>query len=73
MYNCELPKVNKLLKEGCRVVEPGSLLFLLHEYITNSNIPGLKKIGFIHVTAVPNRGPRVLNIYVKLPEGESEN
>lgn len=50
------------------MVKPNSLLFLLHEYITESNIPGLKKIGFIHITAVPNRGPRILNIYVKLGE-----
>jgi len=71
MYNTELPSEYKLLLEGARVVKPGSLLFLLHEHSTNSNIPGLQKIGFIHVTALPNRTARILNIYVKLSQEAS--
>ncbi len=73
MYGTDLPNVNKLLKSGCRVVKPGSLLFLLHEHITNSNVQGLKKIGYITISAVPNRGVRILNIYVKLPLEEINN
>jgi hypothetical protein len=72
MYNCKLPNVTKLLKEGCRVVKPNSLLFLLHEDITPSNIAGLRKIGFIHVTAIPNKKARALNIYMKVPTEKSK-
>jgi len=72
MYNTDLPNVTNLLKACARVVKPGSLLFLLHEYVTPSSIHGLQKIGFIHITAVPNNGTRVLNIYVKLLEPTME-
>lgn len=66
MYNCEVPNFNKLLKEGARVVKPGSLLFLLLGP-TNFQIhpPGLKRIGLILITLVPNNEIRALNIFIK--------
>jgi hypothetical protein len=66
MYNCDVPNFNNLLKEGMRVVKPGSLLFLLLGP-TNFQIhpKGLKRIGIILITLVPNNEIRCLNIYRK--------
>lgn len=67
MYNCALPNFNSLLREGMRVVKPNSLLFLLLGP-TNFQIhpKGLKRIGIIFITLVPNNEVRCLNIYLKL-------
>lgn len=66
MYNCKLPSLSKLLAAGARIVKPGSLLFLLcsQQYQYNKN--GLKRIGFVYISVVPNNETRILNIYVKL-------
>jgi hypothetical protein len=66
MYNTELSNVNKLLKEGSRVVKEGSLLFLLYSSHTPSRIADLKRIGYLTISVVPNRETRILNIYLKL-------
>jgi hypothetical protein len=66
MYGTELPKLGKLLSEGARAVKPGSLLFLLHSNHGPSNIAGLKRIGYLTISAVPNNENRILNIYLKL-------
>jgi len=68
MYNTELPNPTKLLKEGCRVVKPGSLLFLLHSNHGPSNIANLKRIGYLTISVVPNKETRILNIYAKIPD-----
>jgi hypothetical protein len=69
MYNCEIPNFNLLLKEGMRVIRPGSLLFLLLGQ-TNFQIhpKGIKRIGIIFITLVPNNEIRCLNIYIKVKE-----
>ncbi|HEX7179143.1 MAG TPA: hypothetical protein VF220_05410 [Nitrososphaeraceae archaeon] len=66
MYNCEVPNFNLLLKEGLRLTKPGSLLFLLLGS-TNYQIhpKGIKRIGLIFITLVPNNEIRCLNIYIK--------
>jgi len=70
MYGTELPKISELLKAGCRVVKPGSLLFLLHSNHGPSKIAELKRIGYLTISTIPNNETRILNIYVKLPEQE---
>jgi DNA replicative helicase MCM subunit Mcm2 (Cdc46/Mcm family) len=65
MYNTELPNVSKLLKEGSRIVKPGSLLFLLHATHGPASIGALKRIGYLSISAIPNNETRILNIYLK--------
>lgn len=67
MYHCEVPNFNRLLDAGMRVVKPGSLLFLLLGP-TNFQIhpKGIKRIGLIFITLVPNNEVRCLNIYIKI-------
>jgi hypothetical protein len=65
MYNCELPNISKLLAAGARVVKPGSLMFLLCSQNYQYNKNGLKRIGFIYISVVPNNETRILNIYIK--------
>jgi hypothetical protein len=66
MYNTELPNTRKLLKAGARVCKPGSLLFLL---LGPQNYqwcpPGVKRIGWICCTIVPNNELRALHIFYK--------
>jgi hypothetical protein len=68
MYNCtELPNTGKLLKAGARVCKPGSLLFLLLGPENHQACPaGVKRIGLILITVVPNNEIRALNIYYKI-------
>lgn len=76
MYGTELPSLTKLLQEGARVIKPGSLMFLLCSKNVQSGTIGngnIKRIGFITMSVVPNNETRVLNIYVKLPDGEDIN
>jgi hypothetical protein len=75
MYNCEMPSVHKLLEAGARVCKPGALMFLLYSKQVQSGTIGkgnIKRIGFINISVVPNNETRVLNIYVKLLEPETE-
>ena len=67
MYNCnELPNTGKLLKAGDRVCKRGSLLFLLLGPENHQACPaGVKRIGLILITVVPNNEIRALNIYHK--------
>jgi hypothetical protein len=64
MYGTDLPNPIKLLKAGARVCKPHSLMFLL---LGPQNIQicpeGLKRIGYVNITVVPNNEMRVLNIY----------
>lgn len=68
MYgNNELPNTSKLLKAGARVCKPGSLMFLLLGPENHQACPkGIKRIGLILITVVPNNEIRALNIYYKL-------
>jgi hypothetical protein len=66
MYGTELPKLGKLLVEGARIVKPGSLLFLLCSQQYQHCPPGVKRIGYIYISVVPNNEHRVLNIFMKI-------
>jgi len=66
MYNTSLPEPIKLLKAGARVCKVESLMFLL---VGPSNYQirpqGVKRIGWIGLTVVPNNELQTLNIYYK--------
>jgi hypothetical protein len=66
IYETDLPVPSKLLKAGARVCKPGSLMFLLlgpQNYQIHPK--GVKRIGYIDISVVPNNGIRCLNIYYK--------
>ena len=66
MYGTDLPSPIKLLKAGSRVCRVGSLMFLLlgpQNYQWHPN--GVKRIGCVPITVVPNNELRVLNIFYK--------
>jgi hypothetical protein len=65
MYGTELPSPIRLLETGSRVCKPGTLMFLL---LGNSYQPcpnGVKRIGCIDISVIPNNKDRALNIYLK--------
>jgi hypothetical protein len=69
MYNSgsSYPDTMKLLKAGARVCKPGSLLFLLLGPKNYQICPkGVRRIGLVLITIVPNNEIRALNIYYKL-------
>lgn len=69
MYNCTLPSFYKLLEAAGRVVKPGGLIFLLlgpDNYQINVDRLGLKRIGLITLSVVPNYELRACNIFYKL-------
>ena len=67
MYGTSLPNPLNLLKAGARVCKPGSLLFLLLGPQNYQIHPaGVKRIGYINLTIVPNNETRCLNIFYKL-------
>jgi hypothetical protein len=68
MYgNGYVPNTIKLLKAGARVCKPGSLLFLLLGPKNYQMCPkGVRRIGLVLITIVPNNEIRALNIYQKL-------
>src|SRR4030095_8230525 len=66
MYDCEMPSLSKLLRAGARVVKPNSLMFLLCSQNYQICPPGVKRIGIILMTVVPNNEIRACNIYQKL-------
>jgi hypothetical protein len=66
MYGTSLPSPIKLLKAGARVCKVGSLMFLLlgpQNYQWHPK--GVKRIGCIAITVVPNNEFRALNIFYK--------
>ncbi len=66
MYGTDLPEAMKLLKAGTRVCKVGSLMFLLlgpQNYQWHPK--GVKRIGWIAITVVPNNEVRALNIFYK--------
>jgi hypothetical protein len=66
MYGTELPSPLKLLKAGARVCKVGSLMFLLLGPQNYQICPaGVKRIGWIPISIVPNNEIRCLNIYMK--------
>lgn len=69
MYRTNLPVTGELLKAGARVCRIGSLLFLL---LGPQNYqwcpPGVKRIGWIAITVVPNNELRALHIFYKFAD-----
>ena len=66
MYGTDLPKPIRLLEAGARVCKRGSLLFLLLGNVNYMWHPiGVKRIGYINLTIVPNNEVRSLNIFYK--------
>jgi hypothetical protein len=66
MYGTALPSSIKLLEAGARVCKVGSLMFLLLGPKNYQICPqGIKRIGCIALTVVPNNEFRALNIYYK--------
>jgi len=66
MYDCELPSLSKLLTAGARVIKAGSLMFLLLGPQNYQRCPpGVKRIGWVAITIVPNNEFRALHIYYK--------
>jgi len=66
MYGTSLPSSIKLLQAGARVCAVGSLMFLLlgpQNYQWHPK--GVKRIGWIAITVVPNNEVRALNIFYK--------
>jgi hypothetical protein len=66
MYGTSLPVTGKLLEAGARVCKVGALLFLLlgpknYQRCTY----GIKRIGYVDITIVPNNEVRALNIFYK--------
>jgi hypothetical protein len=66
MYGTDIPNTTKLLKEGARICKPGSLMFLLLSQNYQHCPDGVKRIGRISISVIPNNEERILNIYYKL-------
>ena len=70
MYGTDLPETGKLLKAGARVCKLGALLFLLLGHQNYQRYPyGIKRIGWVAITVVPNNEARALNIFYKYANG----
>ena len=65
MYGTDLPRTIELLKAGARVCKVGSLMFLLGSQNYQWHPNGVKRIGYINITVVPNNENRCLNIFHK--------
>ena len=65
MYGTELPSPIRLLEAGARVCKPGSLMFLLLGKPYQPCPNGVKRIGCIDISVIPNNKVRFLNIYWK--------
>jgi hypothetical protein len=67
MYGTSLPSSIQLLRAGARVCNNGSLMFLLlgpQNYQLHPK--GVKRIGCILITIIPNNEIRCLNLFYKL-------
>ncbi len=66
MYGTDLPSPIRLIKAGARVCQVGSLMFLLLGPKNYQWHPeGVKRVGCIMITVVPNNEIRCLNIFYK--------
>jgi hypothetical protein len=69
MYGTNLPVTTNLLKAGARVCKVGSVMFLLLGPQNYQWCPaGVKRIGLISASIVPNNETRCLNIYYKFSD-----
>jgi len=72
MYGTSVPDTYKLLTAGARVCKVGALMFLLlgpQNYQWHPE--GVKRIGLIFISVVPNNEVRCLNIYYKEQENQA--
>ncbi|HEY7082377.1 MAG TPA: hypothetical protein VH500_22025 [Nitrososphaeraceae archaeon] len=65
MYRTDLPNPLRLLEAGARVCKPGSLMFLLIGNSYQCCPKGVKRMGYIAISVVPNNEVRFLNVYLK--------
>ena len=65
MYGTDLPNPLRLLEAGARVCKSGSLMFLLLGNSYQHHPKGVKRIGCIAISVIPNNEVRFLNIYLK--------
>jgi len=73
MYGTDLPHTTELLKAAARVYKIGFLLFLLLGPKNHQWHPGgVKRIGYINMTVVPNNEIRCLNIFYKYADSRLE-
>lgn len=71
MYGTERPSTGKLLKAGARVCKTGSLMFLLLGPQNYQICPrGVKRIGWIPISIVPNNELRALHIFYKYSDNK---
>jgi hypothetical protein len=70
MYGTELPSPIRMLEAGARVCKPGSLMFLLLENSYQHHPEGVKRIGCIAISVIPNNEVRFLNIYLKYEDSK---
>jgi hypothetical protein len=71
MYKTALPITGELLKAAARVCRVGSLLFLLLGPQNYQWCPvGVKRIGWIAITIVPNNELRALHIFYKYADNQ---
>ncbi|MFZ0894042.1 MAG: hypothetical protein WAZ77_06020 [Candidatus Nitrosopolaris sp.] len=69
MYGTDLPTPMKLLQAGARICKIRSLMFLLLGPKNYQMCPqGIKRIGWIGLTVVPNNEVRSLHVYYKYAE-----
>lgn len=74
MYKTDLPKPIDLLKAGARVCKIGALMFLLLGPTNYQWKPeGVKRIGLVYISVIPNNETRALNIYVKLADSKEQD
>jgi len=69
MYGTDLPNPSRLLKAGARVCKTDSPMFLLlgpQNYQIHPK--GVRRIGYIDISVVPNNEIRCLNIYYKIAD-----
>jgi hypothetical protein len=66
MYGTDLPSPIRLLKAGARVCKVGSLMFMLLGHTSYQPAPqGVKRIGHITISIIPNNEVRDLHVYFK--------
>lgn len=69
MYGTDLPNPKRLLEAGARVIEKGSLMFLLLGPQNYQQCPeGVVRVGLIYISVIPNNETRALNIYMKVAD-----
>jgi hypothetical protein len=66
MYGSKLPSTLKMLEAGARVCKANSLMFLLLGPQNYQKCPaGIRRIGWIPISIIPNNELRALHIYYK--------